>query len=153
MNAPTAKGAVDFLRSHDTMSALWPTAARMAALQEDCAAVLPDMFEACAVLQFEADSLVFSTPNSALAAKLRQMLPKLQQTLSRRGWQVNSIRIKVQVDAPALPQPEAAPRKHISESGFEALAALQDSIEDSPRNTALKSALHRLLARRTASSR
>jgi len=153
MNASTAKGAVDFLRSHDTMSALLPSAARMAALQKDCAALMPDIFKACAVLQFEADSLVFSTPNSALAAKLRQKLPKLQQDLSRRGWQVKTIRIKVQVDAPALPHSQTVPREQIPATGFQALASLQHSLDDSPRNAALKSALQRLLAHKNPARR
>jgi hypothetical protein len=34
--------------------------------------------------------------NNAAAAKLRQLLPALQGRLLDRGWQVNSIRLKVQ---------------------------------------------------------
>jgi hypothetical protein len=34
--------------------------------------------------------------NAAVAAKLRQIKPRLEQTLQERGWQVSSIRIKVQ---------------------------------------------------------
>ncbi len=34
--------------------------------------------------------------NNAAAAKLRQILPALQKRLLDRGWQVNSIRLKVQ---------------------------------------------------------
>jgi hypothetical protein len=34
--------------------------------------------------------------NNAAAAKLRQLLPALQSRLLDRGWQVNSIRLKVQ---------------------------------------------------------
>ena len=34
--------------------------------------------------------------NNAAAAKLRQVLPALQSRLCDRGWQVNSIRLKVQ---------------------------------------------------------
>ncbi len=34
--------------------------------------------------------------NTAAAAKLRQVLPALQSHLVNRGWQVNSIRLKVQ---------------------------------------------------------
>ena len=74
-----------------------PAVTRMAALQKDCAKLLPSMFEACDVLQYDADQLVLSTPNAALAAKLKQQLPKLQAHLVKSGWQVNVIRIKVQV--------------------------------------------------------
>lgn len=34
--------------------------------------------------------------NSAAAAKLRQLLPTLLLALNRRGWEVTSIRLKVQ---------------------------------------------------------
>jgi len=34
--------------------------------------------------------------SSAAAAKLRQLVPLLQDQLSRRGWQVTAIRVKVQ---------------------------------------------------------
>ncbi|MEY4561419.1 MAG: hypothetical protein RLZZ618_696 [Pseudomonadota bacterium] len=34
--------------------------------------------------------------NASVAAKLRQLQPRLEETLKARGWQVTSIRIKVQ---------------------------------------------------------
>jgi hypothetical protein len=34
--------------------------------------------------------------NAAVAAKLRQLQPRLEDALKQRGWQVTSIRIKVQ---------------------------------------------------------
>ena len=34
--------------------------------------------------------------NAAVAAKLRQLQPRLEEILLERGWQVNSIRLKVQ---------------------------------------------------------
>jgi hypothetical protein len=34
--------------------------------------------------------------NASVAAKLRQLKPRLEDTLRQRGWQVSSIRIKVQ---------------------------------------------------------
>ena len=37
--------------------------------------------------------------SNAAAAKLRQLLPALQSRLRDRGWQVNSIRLKVQTGA------------------------------------------------------
>lgn len=35
--------------------------------------------------------------NNAAAAKMRQVLPALQAHLRSRGWEVNSIRLKVQI--------------------------------------------------------
>jgi hypothetical protein len=34
--------------------------------------------------------------NASVAAKLRQLQPRLEDTLRERGWQVSAIRIKVQ---------------------------------------------------------
>jgi len=34
--------------------------------------------------------------NASVAAKLRQLRPRLEERLRERGWQVSSIRIKVQ---------------------------------------------------------
>ncbi|WP_073465584.1 DciA family protein [Rhizobacter sp. OV335] len=34
--------------------------------------------------------------NSAVASKLRQLQPRMEQTLRARGWQVTAIRVKVQ---------------------------------------------------------
>ncbi len=39
--------------------------------------------------------------NNAVAAKLRQLLPAMQAHLRSKGWEVNSIRLKVQVSPPS----------------------------------------------------
>ena len=36
--------------------------------------------------------------NASVAAKLRQLQPRIEATLKERGWQVSAIRIKVQSD-------------------------------------------------------
>jgi hypothetical protein len=36
--------------------------------------------------------------NASVAAKLRQLQPRLEDTLRERGWQVSAIRVKVQPD-------------------------------------------------------
>lgn len=136
----TAKGAAEFLRSHDKMAALLPSITRMAALQKDCAAALPAMFIHCAVLQFEADQLILSVPNAALAARLKQQSLKLQDELLQRGWQVNSIRLKVQVGkTPA--KSTASSKLILPTQAISAFAELSAALEDSPRNQALKNAL------------
>jgi hypothetical protein len=142
-----ARGASDYLRSHDKMAALLPGVTRMVALQKACAGALPAMFSACAVVQFEAGQLVLSTPNAALAAKLKQQLPKLQETLLVQGWQVNAIRLKVQVAradprAPRIIPPSLPP---LATSAF---AALESALEDTPRNQALKAAIAAMVLRR-----
>jgi hypothetical protein len=40
--------------------------------------------------------------NAAIAAKLRQLLPALQAHLRTKGWEINSIRLKVQMSRDKL---------------------------------------------------
>ena len=144
--APSVRGAADFLRANEKMSAILPAATRMAALQKDCAAALPAMFNACAVLQFTSDRLLLSTPNAAVAAKLKQQLPKLQDYLIRRGWQVSAIRLKVQagtnIENSSRPKQLMLPTQALS-----ALGALDSELENSPRNAALKAAIAAMVGR------
>ena len=142
----TAKGAADFLQSHDKMATILPTVTRMAALQKDCAAILPAMFDACTVLQFEADQLVLSTPNAALAAKLKQQLPKLQDSLLKRGWQVNAIRLKVQV-AKIIEKSRTSKQLTLPAQAVSALTELGSTLENSPRNSALRAAISAMVRR------
>lgn len=139
-----AKGAVEFLRSHDKLAALMPSVSRMAALQKDCGTALPAMFAQCAVLQFEAGQLVIAVPSTALAARLKQQLPKFQDELLRRGWQVTAIRLKVQVSK-IVEKPRKAAKTPLSTQALTAFDDLNNGLEDSPRNQALKGALSALL--------
>ncbi|MFD2270657.1 hypothetical protein ACFS07_04725 [Undibacterium arcticum] len=120
------------LRADDAMAALLPTVTRMIALQRDCTALLPAMFASCDVLQFDAGLLLLSIPNAALAAKLKQQLPKLQGELLKSGWQVNAIRLKVQVtkslSKSTIPRQLTLPSKAVS-----ALAELGATLEKNRR--------------------
>jgi hypothetical protein len=139
-----AQGVADFLRSHDRMSTLLPAVLRMAALRQDCAALLPEMFSACEILQMEAGSLVLSVQNAALASKLKQRLPNLQEGLAKRGWQVNAIRIKVQVERP-VEKPAQPPKAELPHNAVVAFATLAESLENTGRNEELKAALRALV--------
>lgn len=102
----TRKTAIEvtaFLRQNDKMAGLLPAAMRMASLQTDCARALPPMFSQCDVLSFQDAQLVLATPSSAVAAKLKQQLPKLQAALQKKGWQVVDIKLKVQVTRSIAP--------------------------------------------------
>jgi uncharacterized protein YhdP len=145
-HVPAAKGVADFLRGHDKMAALLPSVTRMAKLQSDCAATLPSMFATCGVVQFESGQLVLSTPNAALASKLKQQLPKLQEGLQRRGWQVSAIRLKVQVGA-VLEQAPKTKQLRLPDPAVAALTQLESRLETSPRNAALLAAISALVKR------
>ena len=140
------QGAADFLRRHDKMGTLLPTVTRLVALQKECTAILPPMFEHCAVLHFTDGQLTLATPNAAIATKLKQQLPKMQEKLLVLGWQVNAIRLKVQVskipEKVILEKQIALPQRAVT-----ALAELSEILEDSPRNAALRAAIRMMVGR------
>ncbi|PUA16386.1 hypothetical protein [Glaciimonas sp. PCH181] len=141
-----SRDASDFLRGDDKMAALLPTLGRMAALQKQCGIGLPSMFAACEVLHFDAGQLVLSAPNAALATKLKQQLPKLQSYLLAENWQVNGIRIKVQVSQ-NLKKITPVKQFSLTPEAASAFSNLAVSLEESPRNEALKAALAALVGR------
>jgi hypothetical protein len=143
----TAVVATDFLRRDDKMAALLPAIERMASLQKDCATALPAMFKFCEILQFEQGNLVLAIPNAALAAKLKQQLPKLQETLARRGWQVLSVKLKVQMTKPADIK-EQMRALSLPEAAVVAFDQLGDTLEATPQNATLIAALKAMVARR-----
>ena len=117
---------------------------RIAAQKVGCAKALPVMFEHCDILQFESGQLVLATPNAALAAKLKQQLPKLQGELERKGWQISGIKLKVQVIK------SIAPIVHtralvLPEKAMFALEALSTALPASKQNEQLIAALRSLV--------
>jgi hypothetical protein len=143
----TAVEATDFLRRDDKMAALLPAIERMAALQKDCAAALPTMFKFCEILAFDEGQLVLSTPNAALAAKLKQQVPKLQNTLAQRGWQVHGVKLKVQMTKPAEIK-EQMRALSLTDAAVTAFDELSHTLEETPQNATLIAALRHMVARR-----
>jgi hypothetical protein len=146
-NNQTSFGATDFLRANARIASLLPTAMRMGRLQNDCAAVLPAVFGNCDILSFQEGVLVLAVPTSALAAKLKQQVPKLQGALMQRGWQVDSIRLKVQV-ARALPPQVETRTLELPPTAVDAFEQLGESLEDTPQNEKLIAAIRSLAAKR-----
>jgi hypothetical protein len=139
LKRPTAVGATDFLRRNE----------RMARLQKDCADCLPAMFKHCEILAFEDSQLILSVPTTALAAKLKQQLPKLQDTLARRGWQVAAVKLKVQMTK-AVEIKEKMRALELPPAAVEAFDQLSSSLEASPQNSPLIDAVKAMVARRRA---
>ena len=135
-----------FLRHNDKLSPLLPTVKRNISLQKECRAVLPAIFDACEVLNLNEDQLVMATPNASIATKLKQQLPKLQAHLQQRGWQINAIKIKVQVKR-AVEKPEPIKQAILTGSALNAFKDLETHLEATPQNEGLRAALSRLLSR------
>jgi hypothetical protein len=143
----TSIGASDFLRQNDRMASLLPAAMRMARLQKDCAAALPPMFGNTDVLSFQEGALVLAVPSSAVAAKLKQQAPKLQATLVQRGWQVESVKLKVQV-ARAMPQQVEMRSLELPPTAVSAFEELGDALPNTAQNATLIAAIKSMAAKR-----
>ncbi len=143
------KGALDFLQSNDRLAALLPTLSQLASLQSDCERLLPTLFASCRVLQLRDGALQVAVPNAALATRLKQVLPKLQEGLRQKGWPVDAVKLKVQL-MPVVPQAPQRPVKHqaLPRGAVGAFAELEQTLEACPRNAALRDALKTLLSRR-----
>lgn len=146
---PAAKEAFEFLQGSDKLAGLLPAAQRVGQLQSDCERLLPTLFASCRALQIREGQLQVAVPNAALATRLRQVLPKLQQGLRAQGWPVEGIRLKVQL----LPvEPERPTRKvdarDLPNSAVDSFAQLAGTLGDEPRNNALQQALQALIRRR-----
>lgn len=146
-NRRTSIEATDFLKRNDKMAALLPTAMRMASLQSDCAKALPPMFGNCDVLSFEEARLVLAVPSSAMAAKLKQQLPKLQAALHKRGWQVEEIKLKVQVTR-SLPPVVHTRQLVLPTTAVTAFEELGDALAPTEQNATLIAAIKAMAARR-----
>lgn len=146
-NNRTSLGATDFLRKNDRMASLMPAAMRMASLQKDCANALPPMFAQCDVMAFEQGQLLLAAPSSAVAARLKQQLPKLQADLQKRGWQVDAIKLKVQVTRAAGPVVEIR-KLSMPDTAVTAFEELGDALEATPQNEKLIAAIKAMAARR-----
>lgn len=146
-NRQTSFEATEFLRANDRMASLLPTAMRMARLQNDCAAVLPAMFGNCDVLSFQDGALVLAVPSSAIAARLKQQVLKLQNSLQQRGWQVESVKIKVQVTR-AMPEQVQMRTLELPPTAVQAFEELGETLPETPQNEKLIAAIRSLAAKR-----
>ena len=145
----TSFGATDFLRANDRLAALMPTALRVGNLQRDVKNILPPMYAGCDVLSFQEGALTLAVPSSAVAAKLKQQLPKLQAALQKKGWQVDNVRIKIQMRPNVPVREEAKPSTlTLPSTAVEAFEELGESLPETPQNATLIAAIKRLAERR-----
>jgi hypothetical protein len=143
-----ASEASSFLQQSDKLSPLLPTIKRNISLQKECGIALPPMFDTCEVLNLADDQLVISTPNASIASKLKQQLPKLQAHLQQRGWQINAIKIKVQVKK-TVEKEKPVKQAILSAGAVTAFSQLENSLDATPLNADLRAALERLIRRNT----
>jgi hypothetical protein len=107
------------------------------------AAIPPALAGASRVSNFKSGLLVISADNAAVAAKLRQMTPRLLSHLGKSEIEVTGIRVDVQVKAHKIKAEDTVTRRALPADAIQEISGLAERLPPSP----LKSALTRLARR------
>lgn len=139
MNSPVIGSVLGSLRE---LEATLVRVNRLAALQRIYTmAVAADLARRSRVILERSGTLVVAADTSAVAAKLRQLAPRIVQEIVKSAPEVTSIRVEAQVtlgsDLGAQSRPKIGPR------GLTNLGELRDALPDSP----LRRALDRMVRR------
>jgi len=113
------------------------------------AAVPPALASASRVSNLKSGLLVISADNAAVAAKLRQMAPRLLLLLEKAEIEVTGIRVDVQVKAHKIKAEDRVTERALPADAIQKISGLVERLPPSP----LKSALTRLARRRGAPRR
>ena len=134
----------DFLAVSGELKALSREARRLAEVEQRLFEALPRaLAEAARVKSLRAGTLVLSADNSAVAAKLRQLGPRLLMHVRKLEPEVSGIRIEVQ------PAPQQGKRSGGPEKSLPGTATITNfqSLAEGLRESPLKSALERMVRR------
>jgi hypothetical protein len=152
MARPASNTLHTLLSENDTLQPLLARLQRVNSLQqiyfEALADALPELegfAQASRVSAIVGTTIVISAANGPVAAKLKQVVPRLLLKFQMQEQKLTSIRIEVQPDW-AVTTTTAAPAKSPARNPIpdEQLTDLADSLSDSP----LKSALEQIKKRR-----
>ena len=106
------------------------------ALQSVLAEVLPGNLSTSArVASVRAGELILFADNGAVAAKLRQMAPRILICLRQRGYEITGIHLQVQVRVRYNPLPQK--QISLSSGARNAIDLLSERLNASPLKTAL----------------
>lgn len=137
--------AIDYLGAHEKVANLIHAAHQLTKIQNECSGILPAYFSGCSVMKMENGTLFIGVPNQATAARLRQKLPLLQNSLGRKGWPVQSIRLKIRFPQnPFTDKP--ADGKRLSPKAYESFMELHEKLEKDHTSTYLTEALSQLIS-------
>jgi hypothetical protein len=136
------QAVTDVLNRSDAYAALRAGVEQVAALRHDLGGLLPDYLANNIEPGFIKDGvLTLFTAHNALAARLRQVEPRLLGDLQARGWPITALKLRVRPQP--VPEPPRIKEARMSPAGADALRALADTLEPSP----LQVALARMAAR------
>lgn len=127
------------------LRALSAQAQRLAQLQQVLLEALPSpLYRSARVSTLRAGRLVVLADNATVAAKLRQLAPRLLRHVQERENQVTGIHIEVQVAVPQGVSRKASSERDLSLTTIDSFEGLAGTLKESP----LKGALDRLVQRR-----
>ena len=101
------------------------------------------------VTDLKAGTLVVLADNPAVAAKLRQLAPRLLNHVQKQHAEITGIRVGVQVKMHKIKAEDEVTKRPLPPEAIQDLGALAEALPPS----SLKSALARLLARRSSTKR
>lgn len=134
----------DLLAQTGELRALSRQARRLAEFQQLLLAAVPaPLAESTRVKTFRAGTLVLVAENSAVAAKLRQLAPRLLVHVRKREIEVTGIQVEVQVAAPQSGPAGMVRERDLSLTAVNALDGLAETLNESPLKTALTRLVHR----------
>lgn len=141
----------DCLNADDAIGRLSAQARRLMKLQRIVERSLPPgLARSARLANLKSGIAVVLAPSGAVAAKIRQLLPRLTESLRNAGVDLNEIRVKVQPrDLPATAQPKKSPRA-IGKRQKQGLTSLASRL---PEGSPLGAALQRLVARSAESTK
>lgn len=136
------------LRSLRDLEAILVRVKQLAALEQAYAAAVPGELARRSRVAYErAGTMVVAADTSAVAAKLRQLTPRIVAEIVKCAPEITSMRVEVQIVQRSSER--RGPRPEIASHGLASLRELRDSLPDSP----LREALDRLVSRPEASDR
>lgn len=135
----------DWIATSGSLRTLAREAQRLKSLEHLLFEALPPALAAASrVSNLKAGTLVVSTENSAIAAKLRQLAPRLLLHLKKSRVEITGIDVDVQVKTHKIKGEDDVTRRALPPEAIQEISRLSERLPASP----LKSALARLAARR-----
>ena len=130
----------EILDGSSELTPLAVVARRTATLQRVYLQTVPaELGQASRIGWVRAGVLSVAAANGAVAAKLRQLAPRILDRFSREGFEFNAMRVEVQVGYGALRRANVV-RRPLSAKALASICRVADGLSDSP----LKAALARL---------
>ncbi|OGA20611.1 MAG: hypothetical protein A3I02_13680 [Betaproteobacteria bacterium RIFCSPLOWO2_02_FULL_67_26] len=140
----------DVIATSGNLEALARKARRLRDLQQLLfEASPPSLAAASGVADLKSGTLIVVADNAAVAAKLRQLAPRLLLHVREQANEVTGIRVEVQVKPHKIKAEDKFTPRPLPPDAIQDFARLSDALPDSP----LKSALHRLVVRGRAKVR